>query len=59
VAVEAHARAAMHVCIVAPAVYARVRQATQPADVVTRPRRFAVYVQAMDCHDARAELAVD
>jgi hypothetical protein len=49
----------MHVCIVAPAVYARVRQVTQPADVVTRPRRFAVSVQAMDGHDARAELAVD
>jgi hypothetical protein len=63
VPVEAHV--AMHACIVAPAVYARVRQVVweeiaQPVDAVAcRLRHFAVSVQAMDRHNARAGLAVD
>jgi hypothetical protein len=61
VAVDGHV--AMRACIVAPAVYARIRQVVwkeiaQPVDAVAcRLRRFAVSVQAMDCHDARAGLA--
>jgi hypothetical protein len=46
--------------IVAPAVYARVRQVVwEEIAVACRPRHFAVSVQAMDRHNAWAGLAVD
>jgi hypothetical protein len=51
VAVEAHV--AMRACIVAPAVYARVRQVVwEEIAVAFLPRRFAVSVRAMDRHNA-------
>jgi hypothetical protein len=55
----------LRVYMVASAVYARVRQVeweeiVQRVDAVARrPRRFAVSVQAIDRHYARAGLAVD
>jgi hypothetical protein len=62
---RAHARAAVCVCIVAPAEYARVgevvrEEVAQPVDAAARcPRLLAVSVQAMNGDDTAAGLAVD
>jgi hypothetical protein len=54
----------LRIYMVASAVYARVwrvvwEEITQRVEVVAcHPRRFAVSIQAMDCHNAWARLAV-
>jgi hypothetical protein len=61
---RAHARAAVCICIVAPAEYARVREVVreevaQPVDAAARrPCLLAMSVQAMDGDDTAVGLVV-